>query len=241
MRRNLAFEWLRASTLRSTWGFPLLGIALVSAATVIVLVYGGAPDGDAPEATLSELLSNAANPLGIVFTTAICAQAFGHEYRDGTMRLVLSEFPARSRVFVAKLAVPGLIVAVSVLVASAIIAVLGLTMSDSGAGASAAGLLGVVGRQVALAVWWGLMVAAITALARNLAAGIVFALVLSAIVETLLSSLLGSRLSWLDNVLPFSSATEWASGGSIGPGITALVWVVALVAAAWTGFLRRDA
>lgn len=157
------------------------------------------------------------------------------------MRLVLSEFPARSRVFLAKLVVPGLIVAVSVLVASAIIAVLGLTMSDSGAGASAAGLLGVVGRQVALAVWWGLMVAAITALLRNLAAGIVFALVLSTIVETLLSSLLGSRLSWLDDVLPFTSAMRWASGGGIGQGITALVWVVALVGAAWTGFLRRDA
>ena len=240
MKRNLAFEWVRASTLRSTWGFPLLGIGLASVATVMFLVSGGSPDGGAPQATVGELLGNTAN-VGIVFTTVICAQAFGHEYRDGTMRLVLSEFPARSRVFLAKLVVPGLIVAVSVLVASAIITVLGLSMSDSGAGTSAAGLLEIVGRQVVAAVWWGLMVAAITALLRNLAAGIVFALVLSTIVETLLSSLLGSRLSWLDDVLPFTSAMRWASGGGIGQGITALVWVVALVGAAWTGFLRRDA
>lgn len=240
MRRNLAFEWIRASSLRSTWGFPLLGVALVTAVTVIVLVYGGSPDADMPDPTVRELLANAANPLGIVFTTTICAQAFGHEYRDGTMRLALSEFPARSRVFVAKLIIPALIVAASVLVAAAIIALLGV-IGGADAGASAAGLVDVVSRQVAVAVWWGLMVAAITALMRNLAAGIVFALVLSAIVESLLFALLGSRLGWLDDVLPFSAATQWASGDGLHFGLVALAWAVVLVGAAWAFFLRRDA
>lgn len=241
MSRTLAFEWIRASTLRSTWGFPLVGITLVIAMTIIILVYGGSPDADLPDPTLGELLVNAANPLALVFTTVICAQAFGHEYRDGTMRLVLSEFPHRTRVFLAKLAVPALIVAASVLVAAASVWVVTTVRGDVGSGADATGLLTVVARQVAMGVWWGLMVAAITALMRNLAAGIVFALVLSTIVEGLLVTLLGSRISWLADALPFSSATQWASDGDLARGMVALAWVAAFLAAAWAAFLRRDA
>lgn len=241
MTRNLSFEWIRASTLRSTWGFPLLGIAVVIAMTVVILVYGGSPEADMPDPTLRELLVNAANPLGLVFATVICAQAFGHEYRDGTMRLVLSEFPQRTRVFVAKLVVPALIVAAAVLVAAAGIWVVTMIRGDVGSGADAAGLVAVIARQVALGVWWGLVVAAITALMRNLAAGIVFALVLSAIVEGLLTTLLSSRISWLADALPFSSATVWASDVGVRTGLVALAWAIALVVAAWAAFLRRDA
>ena len=242
MRRNLAFEWVRASTLRSTWGFPLLGILMVTAITVVMLLFGGSPDADLPDPTMGELLVNAGNPLGVVFMTTICAQAFGHEYRDGTMRLVLSEFPARSRVFLSKLLIPALIVAGAVLVASAIIAILAATVGGGvEMGSSAAGLLTVIARQVAIAVWWGLMVAGITALLRNLAAGIVFALVLSAILEGLLFVLLGSRLGWLDDVLPFTAATQWASDGGTRHGLVALGWVAVVVGAAWVRFLKRDA
>jgi ABC-type transport system involved in multi-copper enzyme maturation permease subunit len=237
VRRNLAFEWIRATTLRSTWGFPIMGIAVATAITVVILVISGSPDSGLPEPTLAELLANAASPLALVLTTTICAQAFGHEYRDGTMRLVLSEFPDRNRVFLAKLLVPALLVAVAVLVAAAIAAVIGVVQGvDSGEQ-----LLGVLGRQVAVAIWWGLMVAAITALMRNLAAGIVTALVLSAVLEGLLLGLLGTRAPWLDDVLPFASATRWAGSGDVSSGLVALAWVVALVAAAWTGFRRRDA
>jgi ABC-type transport system involved in multi-copper enzyme maturation permease subunit len=240
VRRNLAFEWIRARTLRSTWGFPLMGIAVATAITVVILVISGSPEADFPAPTLRDLLANAANPLALVLTTTICAQAFGHEYRDGTMRLVLSEFPDRSRVFLAKLLVPALLVAGSVLLAAGIASVIG-TVQGVGAGGGAGQLLGVLGRQVVVAIWWGLMVAGITALMRNLAAGIVTALVLSAVFEGLLIGLLGTRAPWLDDVLPFTTATQWAASGAVAPGLVALAWVVALVGAAWTGFLRRDA
>ena len=241
MRRNLAFEWVRASTLRSTWGFPLLGIVMVTAITVVILLFGGSPETDTPDPTLGELLVNAGSPLGLVFMTTICAQAFGHEYRDGTMRLVLSEFPARSRVFLSKLLIPALIVAGSDLVASAIIAIVAATVGDVGFGSGGTGLLTVVARQVGIAVWWGLMVAGITALLRNLAAGIVAALVLSAVLEGLLIGLLSSRVSWLPDVLPFTVATSWASDGGARDGLVALGWVVVVVGAAWLQFLKRDA
>jgi len=240
MRRNLAFEWIRASSLRSTWGFPIIGIAMATALTVVMVLLGGSQNADLPEPTLGELLVNAGNPLGLVFTTTICAQAFGHEYRDGTMRLVLSEFPARTRVFLAKLIIPGLFVCAAVLLASSIAAAIG-TVRGVQTGATGGELLVVVGRQIAVAAWWGLMVAGITALLRNLAAGIIAAIVLSAIFEGIVVALLGSRVPWLDDVMPFSSATEWASSGDTSSGLVALAWVVAVVGSAWFAFLRRDA
>ncbi len=127
------------------------------------------------------------------------------------------------------------------LVAAGIIAVLAATIGETEAGADGAGLFVVVARQVAVAVWWGLMVAGITALLRNLAAGIVAALLLSAVFEGILIALLGSRATWLDDVLPFTTATEWASSGNANAGLVALVWVVVVVGAAWVRFLRRDA
>ncbi len=109
----------------------------------------------------------------------------------------------------------------------------------------------VAGRQVVLAVWWGLMVAGITALLRNLAAGIVVSLVLAAVLEPLLAGLLatfdeatgtqGSRAPWLTQNLPFTNALGWAADADGRAAVVVLAWVLVVVGAAWTLFLRRDA
>lgn len=238
MISNLVFEWRRASSLRSTWGFPLLAILVAGLFTVLAIVATDSAGGEA--VTLVDALGSAANPFSVVLATTICAQAFGHDYRDGTMRLVLSEYPVRTRVFWAKLIVPAMFVAGSVVASVAAVTVLMALLKSLASDAGAAELVALVARQVVLGVWWGLMVAAITALIRNLAAGIVAALVLAGLLESLLVALIGSKLPWLSDVMPFSSALRWAATGAVQPGLVSMVWVAVAVGAAWALFVRRD-
>lgn len=235
MIRNLTFEWRRAATIRSTWGFPLLGVAVL-----LVASMGGywlANDGTL---TLVWMLGQTAFPLGLVLVTVICAQAFGHDYRDGTMRLVLSEFPARGRVFWAKMAVPAVLVLSSILIVQLAVLLANLVYMhlpvggwDEVATAAARGLV--------FAVWWGLMVGAITALMRNLAAGIVVALVLATIGEALLIGLVGPKWSGISYLTPFSNAMAWASSGNGKAGAIAGFWSFLVVGSALWAFLKRDA
>lgn len=239
MTRNLAFEWRRAASLRSTWGFPLLGVALTVMFAVLILAF--AQGAGSAETSMRTVLGNAANPVGVVLITTICAQAFGHDYRDGTMRLVLSEFPVRSRVFLAKLLIPAPLVAASLLLATVLLAIVAPFFGNMVAGGSTASLVALSVRQVVQAVWWGLMVAALTALLRNLAAGIVIALAMAGILEGLLVAVIGDQLPWLAKSLPFMNAGEWASTGGMRPGLVMLTWAVLLVASAWGLFVKRDA
>lgn len=252
MSRVLAFEWRRAASLRSTWVFLALGMGLLVFIAWGPMIFNATPEATGGAVSLPDVAAfGGAAPLGLVLITTLCAQAFGHEYRDGTMRLVLSQFPARSRVFVAKILVPGLLVAAAVILAC-VLAVAGAMLIwglDPDAGWPA--VVGAAGRQVVLAVWWGLMVAGITALLRNLAAGIVVSLVLAAVLEPLLIGLLatldeatgaqGSRAPWLTQNLPFTNALAWAAEADGRAAAVALAWVLLVVGSAWALFLRRDA
>ena len=193
MSRILAFEWRRAVSLRSTWGFLGIGMALMVFIAWAAMIFNGTQEGAAPGSRPSMegvATFDGGGPLGIILITTICAQAFGHEYRDGTMRLVLSQFPKRAEVFLAKVVVPAAFVTASILLALAV-AVAGAALlfdvdaQDGWGGVAAIGL-----RQVALGVWWGLMVAGVTALIRNLAAGIIVSLVFALVLENLAIGLL---------------------------------------------------
>ncbi len=254
MSRMLAFEWRRAVSLRSTWGFLLVGVSLLVffawAAMIFDAPQEGGVEGGTP-AMEGVAAFDGAGPLGLILITTICAQAFGHEYRDGTMRLVLSQFPRRPRVFLAKLGVPAAFVCVSVLAALAVALPGAAIMFDVVPQDSWVAVATVAARQVGLAVWWGLMVAGVTALIRNLAAGIVIALVFAFVVENLAIGLLstldpatgemGSRAPWLTENLPFSNAFTWASEGDGRAAVVAAVWALVVVGAACTLFVRRDA
>ncbi len=106
--------------------FLLLGMGLLVFVAWGPMIFNASDAGDDTGGlSLTDVASfGGAAPLGLVLITTICAQAFGHEYRDGTMRLVLSQFPARSRVFLAKNLVPGALVAGAVALA-ALVAVVG--------------------------------------------------------------------------------------------------------------------
>lgn len=234
MRRELAFERVRATTLRSSWGFPLLG-ALIALADAVGSTLT-APDGST--GTLGTLVPNSFTFLSVLFLTVPFAQAFGHEYRDGTMRLTLSMFPHRTRIFAAKVAVPAALAALGAALSAVLIAVV-FVVGDRADGA--AGLLPVLARVVGFTLMWGLLVAALTVLTRNLTAGITGVLIWFLLVEQLLLSLLGSSFEDLDQFMPLANGQRWLSTGDGRSGLVMLVPSVLVLVLALVKFRRQDA
>lgn len=234
MNRVLAYERVRALSLRSTWVFPLVGVLIA----VLSAVLTNATAADGWSATLSSYVPDSFTFLSVLFITVPFAQAFGHEYRDGTMRLTLSLFPHRRQVVMAKLAVPAAVSVVGATVGVAAIAAVGLASGHvTGAGA----LGSVLVRAVGFTLMWGLLVAAVTVLTRNLAAGITGVLIWFVLVEQLLLSLLGDSVEHLDRFMPLLNGQKWMSTGEVRGAVVMLVPTLALVLVALVRFERKDA
>lgn len=239
--RMLRFEVRRAATLRSSYVFTIVGVlAGVWMALVPVWLY--------PPETLVEIhydldkaISQITNPLALVFLTAVAVQALGHEYRDGTMRLVLSQFPDRRQVFAAKLLVPAAIGAAAYAVTAALVALIvtvghGMHMRD-GIGHLALALFA----GLTQTVWWGAVSASFVMFTRNLAAGFVAPLLGWLIVEGLVSASLSDVAPRLANYLPFTASGAWAHTMTTESGLVTLAWGLLAVGTAWLVFRRRDA
>ena len=234
MTRVLAFERVRATTLRSTWIFPLVGVLI----SVLVALLSNATASDGWSATLSDYVPDSYTFISALFITIPFAQTFGHEYRDGTMRLTLSLFPHRRQVFAAKLAVPAAVAALGATVSVLTISAIGLSsghVTDAGAIGS------VLLRGVGFTLIWGLLVAAITVLTRNLAAGITGVLIWYLLVEQLLLSLLGNTFPGLDDYMPLLNGQKWMSTGEVRGAFVMLVPSLLLASVALFQFERKDA
>ena len=121
MKRCIAYERVRAVTLRSSWAFPLVGLILAVLGAVLTNLTVESDWSSSMEA----YVANAYTFLSVLFITIPFAQAFGHEYRDGTMRLTLSLFPNRRDVFAAKILVPAVIAVVAALASGLAVAGVG--------------------------------------------------------------------------------------------------------------------
>jgi len=259
MGAALLYEWRRIASIRST--YVLAALFLVATGLVAFLVYqvsgagipveeGGLGDGEVP---LGVVMQAGTNFLSAIFVTTIAAQSFGHEYRYGMVRLTLSEFPRRPRVYAAKLLmvlawVAGLYL-LSIAVAYAVVRLaggqVGLLGSEAGEQLLRAGLY---------LLGYSVIAFAITALTRNLILGVVVPLLLGAVVEPLASAGLADRVSWLPGYLPISAGQRFLVGDQasdvmgVDPGLALppggpifLAWVVVLAVAALVVFDRRDA
>jgi len=232
--RVLAFERVRATTLRSTWVFPLVGVAI----SVLSAVLGNLTASDGWSATLTEYVASSYTFLSVLFITVPFAQSFGHEYRDGTMRLTLSVFPHRRQVFAAKVAVPAAVAVLGAVVSVLVVAAIGLTsghVTDGGALAS------VLLRCAGFTVLWGLLVAALTVLTRNLAAGVTGVLIWYVLGEQLLLSLLGNKFEDLEQYTPLVNGQRWVSTGEYRGALVMAVPTVLLTLLALWRFERKDA
>ena len=232
MTRELSYEWVRASTIRSSFGFPLAGALLTWAITVIFLW----DPAEGSDIQLSSLVGSVYSPLTALLVTVPFAQAFGQEYRDGTMRLTLSEFPDRTKVFLSKLIVPALITIVTAIITVGVVALIALVMQAPVSGFGEIPVL--MFRAAGYSVIWGLLVAAVTVLTRNMAAGIAGVLVWGLILEQIFGSLLPEGVG---RFLPVSRGTQWFQTGDIEGGLIFLVVALAFTAGAYFKFTRTDA
>ena len=249
MTGELRYEWVRISTVRSTW--VLIGSAmLVPAGLALFFSWlvgnpgfdgGGPPDGEA--GGLAGFL-----PLTAAILCAIGAAAFGQEYRHGLIRITLAIFPRRTPVFLAKVTmVAAVIVIAAILAIAAIVLAQALGGVINGTGAqwddTAWGASGV--RAVMYVVLFVLIALALTALTRNQPLGVIGPIVLAVLIEPIVRIIaLVQGWTWIDWVLPFSGgAAAVSTDGAEAWGHLAVFggWFLLLAIPAWILFVRRDA
>ena len=257
MTAALRYEWVRTTTVRSTWVLIALAILLPAALTLFVawatsdFVASGqsaGPGGPGSENFAPFGLSGATVLLLGSLLVTIGAVAFGQEYRHGLIRVTLSVLPHRNAVFAAKT-----LMVIAVTVVTAIIAIAGIALGNSIGlaigGASdptslSAGLQAQL-RALLVVVFFVLMAMALTALTRNQPLGILIPIVGAAVVEPIITLIAQfQEWTWIDWVLPFNGAI--ASVNTSGAeawghlGVSA-IWLAALLIPAWVLFNRRDA
>lgn len=244
MNRIITFEIIRARTLKSTWIFPIIGIAMAWALTYFGLDNGGLTWNSELQAdaylTLVQIINNSFSPLSIFFITVPFAQAFGHEYRDGTMRLTLSAYPTRGKVFLAKLIVPSIIAVLADVVAMVGIRAL-YNLKVANDVANEVGWLDTGLRHLGFTIMWGVVVAAVVIFTRNLAAGIAGVVVWAAILEPIVAVLLQSKVERIQEYLPFSQGMLWTTQGERSSLIPILVTTALFFILSGAKFLKRDA
>ena len=251
MSGTLKYEWVRISTVRSTWILVVLGAVLPAFLALFVswLIgslgseMGGPPEGAGNASAVGSFLTISAAVL-----CTIGAAAFGQEYRHGLIRITLSTFPRRTPIFVAK----AVLVALFIAIAGAV-SIAAITVGDALGGAVAGTglvwddtIIGTPGlRAVLYLVLFVLMAFAITALTRNQPLGIILPIVLAAVVEPIISTVaFVQEWTWMDWVLPFTGgAASVDLQGAEGWGHLGVffLWFLALTVPAWVLFVRRDA
>ncbi len=239
MSRVLAYERVRASTLKSTFVFPLIGAAIAWAASILFLALGS----DSDQVSVAAFIGQAFTPLSAVFLTIPFAQAFGHEYRDGTIRLALTEYPRRLGLFLAKLVVPAVIAFVATLITIAVIALIAILGPNFGytsvTGVDDIGAIAI--REAIFVLLWGLLVAAITCITRNMSAGIAGVLIWGLIAENLIGAFLIDRFPIIADILPVGQGFGWVQTGTPSLIVPMLVAVGLFTAVAYMRFVRSDA
>jgi ABC-2 type transport system permease protein len=234
MSTAVAYERVRTLTVRSTW--IVIGLYLtVAIGLPLLLIRAAASDEETTKLTFA---AGVHTQIGWVLALTIGALAIGPEFNHKTIRLALTEFPVRGRLFTAKALVASAFTAILGLVGWALGWAIGATALEGGA--EVATLLNALARQEAYLIGWCLIGLAVATLLRSTALGVVIPLVFALIVENLLPFLLRrpELVEWFpgynaNQVLqedPLSAVAVWRFG----------LWVVLLLAAAFAAFRNRD-
>jgi ABC-2 type transport system permease protein len=253
MTAALRYEWVRLTTVRSTYHLSVL--ALVG---TVLVAWGMANNLHGDQQQYAQALTAGAQ-LPPLLLGLIGVFAFGHEYRFGMIRPTLTALPRRSQVAAAKvLLVLAWALVVSLLCLVLAYATANLVAADTsglsvGAGPTERMLLGTV-------LWtllWAVVGLAYGGLFRNVPASVSLLIIVPLLVENVLHGLLQIHalrsIHWLGNYLPFSAGQQlftWPNGGNgaftstLSPfagGLTLAVFAGGLLALSWALFERRDA
>ena len=137
---TLASEWLKLTTLRSTYVTLGLGVTLSIAMTALVSLAVGATQDELPADLAPVTFALVGNLFALTISAVFGVMAVAGEYSSGMIRLTLTATPRRSRVFWAKLAVLtpvtlvfGLVATLGMfLVGQAVLGAYGLPVTDLG-------------------------------------------------------------------------------------------------------------
>jgi ABC-2 type transport system permease protein len=137
---TLASEWVKLTTLRSTYVTLGLGVALSIAMTALVSVAVGSTQDELPADLAPATFALVGNLFALTISAVFGVMAVASEYSSGMIRLTLTATPRRSRVLWAKflLVTPimlafGLITTLGMfLVGQAVLGAYGLPVTDLG-------------------------------------------------------------------------------------------------------------
>lgn len=243
----LLYEWRRLWSVRSTWivgGIYLFIVGFLGAGPVFLVQ-------EVNIQSWAGLYSTPSNVLALVALSVVASQAFGHEYRYGLIRLTLSEYPAREKVLLAKTIVTVTYVSIMLLIAWAVLGIIGALAGDRVSSHVAGFSLG--GSRIPslfeVFLWtvaYCILAFSIALLARNLALGIVLPLLLTTLIEPLLGvidQVANHRISWLVNNLPMTNAQAWLNHDDnyANAGLIFAAWVIGLYLLATARFAVKDA
>lgn len=247
MLRALTYEWRRLWSVRATW--IMAGLFVGTSALI----------GIAPLFLVKEqftqswlgLYNAPLNFMSIVPLTVVASQAFGHEYRYGLIRLTLTEYPWRERVFLAKAII---VVAYTLIVLFVAWAALGLggrfapegIMSKTDPGFSIqTSVPGPLWKVALYLIAMALFAMSMSLIFRNLAMGVVIPLILSTVVEGIFQVINGmsqGKVDWIVDHLLFHNANDWVGSGQLAhSGLIFALWVAVAVTISAGLFFKRDA
>jgi ABC-2 type transport system permease protein len=249
MISNLVYEWHRLWSIRATWIMTFMYLVIAGLLGAGPLFLG---DGAFGTQTWAGLYSTNANFLCLVMLSVVASQFFGHEYRYGTIRLTLTEFPKRERVLLAKTLILAVYVIISTFLGWAVLGVVGSIAPEGSIGTEGPGLN--INGGEASQLWeilvfgfaYCVIAMSLTMITRNLAMGIVLPLLVFAVIENLIllfSTLAKGKMDWLVDILPFTNGTAWLTHLPESPnaGLIFASWVVGSYVIGAAMFFKRDA
>jgi ABC-2 type transport system permease protein len=246
MTELLAFEWRRMRSLRGTWVLLALVVGFALLADLAVGLGRLGEPLDAEDLAVHVVQRDLV--VRWLVAAAIGAQAFGHDFRYGTIRPTLLAFPRRGQVLAGKAIATSLLSAAAAVAASAasVALLLGLTGWDGGVVADPR-----LWRSIALGVVSAAVVAALAvglaALVRGGGLAVVVIVLWAGVVEPLMVVGLGGGAA---QVLPFLSLLQLTAYrplfqdlGSPGPLAWAVfpLYLTAVLTTAAIVLARRDA
>lgn len=272
MSGALVQEWVRLRTLRSTWLLSLASLVVTVLGAVAVTLTAsssgpggpGAASGLGSQESFAMVLSSTAQ-LTPLLMGLIGVFAFGHDYRHGTVRPVLTAVPRRPRVAVARVlgvTLCAAAVAVVCVAASAlVVAVLGGGRFAPGVGFTGGPTERVAAGTVVYVVLIALLGLAFGWLFRSIPASVSLLFVLPLVAEPILRAVLSIRaldpISGIGRFLPFGAGAQlYAYSTRVNPdipaafrndlsplagGLTLALVTAVLLGAAFLLFQRRDA
>jgi ABC-2 type transport system permease protein len=249
MIANLVYEWRRLWSVRATWIMTFTYLVLTGLLGAGPLFLG---DGDFGTQTWKGLYSTNANLLVLVMLSVVASQFFGHEYRYGTIRLTLTEFPKRERVVLAKTLLLALYVTLATFVGWAVLGVVGFIAPEGSIGTEGPGLSinggepSELWQVLAFSFAYCLISMSLTMITRNLALGIILPLLTFSVIEQLIqlfANLANGNMDRLVEILPFVNGNAWLTNLPDSPnaGLIFAAWVAGTYLIGSAMFFKRDA